>query len=119
MGDEIEEVFAEEVLDKPEMRDKIDVNLGELIGEIRNKAVHYYIETRTLKMWVRRIGLDSFASAFGFYKNSGDWFVQQHLSEDMMQINSFIEGRGVVLKDDSEFYAASKNYSEYMEKKHI
>ena len=96
-----------------EMPDRFDINIGELVEEVRNKVVHYCIETRSSKMWVRRIGLDNFAVAFGFHLNSEEWFVKQYLGEDMMQINSFIEGRGKPLSSDTEFYKASKNYSKY------
>mgnify|MGYP003681451261 CR=1 FL=1 len=56
--------------------------------------------------------------AFGVNKRSGDWFVEQHLSDDMMQINSFIDNRGTAMEDDKEFYVASHNYSKFIKNKH-
>lgn len=93
--------------------ESISVDIGSMLEEVKTAVVHYFIETLHTKMWVRRVGF-SFAVAFGCDKKSGSWFVEQHLSDDMMQINSFIENRSVALDDDREFYEASKSYSEFV-----
>lgn len=115
MSEEIEEIEAEELPSEQEPVESISVDIGSMMEEVSKAIVHYLVETRHTKMWVRRIGF-SFAVAFGCDKATDRWFVEQHLSEDMMQINSFIENRGVALDDDKEFYEASKNYSKFINK---
>ena len=88
-----------------------DISFSEMVESIKDIVSHYVVDRTSTRIVVRKFGYNGFTVAFTYFRGSGKWSVDgwDNTPEGLLfMINNY----GKQLEDDSEFYKASKSYSQ-------
>lgn len=109
---EINGVYSNVVV---EAHEKNEIQLKEMIESIKDVVTCYVIDRASTRIVVRKVGYNGFTVSFNYFKPTGEWSINSGLKTPE-NISFMINNFGQQMKDDSEFYKASKEYSKYKNK---